>query len=423
MPRRAARLSWAVALFVVALTALAGAQPDPAAVDRPSGSAASVSAKADFPPGGVVPKDEATKRVTSEVGVYNDDHHVTVFTPSVAASIDNVDGASLRGSYLADIVSAASPDIVSTASPRFQELRHAGSLYGQYKPRDFGVGVGGAVSSEPDYLAAGGFLSLVHDFDDKNWSLQFGAGLMHDTIGRCNGQDQPCTPFSVFSRDLWRSSFNAGVNLVLDKASTLGVVADLVLENGDQSKPYRYVPTFAPQVAAQLSPGDAPDGKIYTDKPLEQLPLARHRYALTARYSRRFGASTLRAMERVYKDSWGLLATTTDVRWIFDLGKRFSVWPHVRFHYQRGASFWKLAYVSDPGAFNLPLYRTGDRELSPLFTAGGGGGIRFYFGSDAHPENWAVQLSGDVMYTSFQNTLIVTSRVAVLGALGFEGTF
>jgi hypothetical protein len=392
-------------------------------VDRPRGSVGYYSAKPEFPPGTEVPKDESTKRAALEFGTYNDNNGVTVFTPSVSVGIDNVDGAALRGSYLIDVVSAASPDIVTTASRRFQEVRHAGSLYGQYKPKDFGVGIGGSVSTEPDYLAAGGFMTLMQDFDDKNWTLQVGAGLMHDTIGRCNGIDHPCTPFAVFSRELWRGSFNGGVNVVLDKASLLSVVGDVVLEAGDQSKPYRYVPLFTPEVAAGLSPGDSLAGLQYTDRSLEQLPLSRQRYAITARYSRRFGASTLRASERGYKDSWGLLATTTDVRWIFDIGKRFAVWPHGRFHYQRGATFWKLAYVSPPGVFNLPQYRTGDRELSPLFTVMGGAGARFYLGSEAHPENWSVQLSGDVMYTSFQDTLLVTSRVALLGAIGFEGTF
>jgi hypothetical protein len=53
----------------------------------------------------------------------------------------------------------------------------------------------------------------------------------------------------------------------------------------------------------------------------------------------------------------------------------------------------------------------------------GGAGMRFYLGSDAHPENWSIQVSGDAMYTSFQETLLVTSRLALLGAIGLEGTF
>ena len=47
--------------------------------------------------------------------------------PMIAASIENVTtGASIRGRYLVDVVSAASVDIVSTASRRWQETRQAG---------------------------------------------------------------------------------------------------------------------------------------------------------------------------------------------------------------------------------------------------------------------------------------------------------
>ena len=34
--------------------------------------------------------------------------------------------------------------------------------------------------------------------------------------------------------------------------------------------------------------------------------------------------------ERVYADSWLLVASTTDARWIFDLGRRFAIWPHAQ---------------------------------------------------------------------------------------------
>src|SRR5208283_3657207 len=146
----------------------------------------------------------------------------SVLTPSINAGIDNVSGASLTGSYLVDVVSAASADIVSTASNRWQEVRQAGGLGAQYKPHDFGVGVGGSVSSEPDYLSYGFFATAVKDFDEKNWTLNFGFGYSHDTAGRC-GDNGQCTPFSVFSRDLQRSTFNGGIAWVVDRASLASI--------------------------------------------------------------------------------------------------------------------------------------------------------------------------------------------------------
>ncbi|HEY6464208.1 MAG TPA: DUF3570 domain-containing protein, partial [Polyangiaceae bacterium] len=228
-------------------------------------------------------EDSSTKHAGFEFGAYNDSDHVSVVTPSIVAGIDNVSGASLNASYLVDVVSAASADIVSTASNRWQEVRQAGTLSAQYKPHDFGVGVGGSVSREPDYLSYGVYATVVKDFDEKNWTLQFGYGFSHDTAGRC-GADGACTPFSVFSRDLQRGSFNGGISWVVDRASLASLSADVVIENGDQSKPYRYIPMFSSTAANTIPNGASPDlvnAARLPERPLEQLPLERHRFALT----------------------------------------------------------------------------------------------------------------------------------------------
>jgi hypothetical protein len=369
-------------------------------------------------------EDTASKRASIELAVYNDSDHVTVVTPSVNVGIDNVSGASLNGSYLVDVASAASVDIVSTASSRWQEVRQAGTLSGLYKPHDFGVGVGGSVSREPDYLSYGGYALVVKDFDEKNWTTTFGYGASHDTIGRC-GAGGACTPFSVFSRDLSRGSFNGGLAFVIDRISLASVTLDVVIENGDQSKPYRYIPMFSPGVAPTVPKGASIDwvnANRLPERPLEQLPLERHRAALTGHYARRLDGSTLRLEERLYNDDWGLLASTTDARWVFDLGSRFEIWPHARFHAQTSVTFWQRAYVSESATgWNLPEYRTGDRELGPLWTFGGGLGLRMYLGNDANPQRWTLQLTWDGMYTSFLDDLYVTERTATLGALTFEG--
>src|SRR5690606_24627015 len=89
--------------------------------------------------------------------------------------------------------------------------------------------------------------------------------------------------------------------------------------------------------------------------------------------------ATLRLDQRFYVDTWGMKATSTDSRYMVDLSRHLRVWPHVRIHAQTGTSFYELAYsatVEPDGQILIPLYRTGDRELSPLITGTGGGGIR-----------------------------------------------
>ena len=376
-------------------------------------------------------EDRSEKRASLELATYTDSDNVTVFTPSIAASITNVlQGASLRGRYIVDVVSAASADVVSTASPRWTEVRHAGSLEATYKPKTFGVTLAGSVSSEPDYFSFGVGSEMTLDLNEKNTTLEAGFGFGHDDVGRCGAENSPaatpntCTSFGGFERTVNRTTFNFGLTQVIGKATVGALVLDLGLESGDQSKPYRYVPMFSQDTAAQ-----APLGASYSwvtqnrlpERPLEQTPLSRRRLSLTARLAHRFDGSTLRLEERVYGDTWALFASTTDARWIFDAGKRVAFWPHARFHGQTAVSFWRRAYVSgDAPGWDLPVFRTGDRELGPLWTVTGGGGIYFYVGSAADPQKARLSVQVDGMYTSFLNDLYLTSRSGVISSLNLE---
>ena len=235
--------------LVSLIVAFAFAWPSPAIADDMTSSPAAPHAS---PP----PKleDGSTKRATLEMASYTDTDHVTVYSPSIAGSIDNVtQGMSLRGSYLVDVVSAASVDIVSTASRAWHEVRNAGTLETEYKPHDFGVTIGGSVSSEPDYLSYGIGFALAHDFDEKNTTLTAGYGYGHDIAGRGS------TPFSVFSRVIEHGTFNLGLTQVVNKSTVASLSADMVLDNGDQSKPYRYIPMFSSSVAANVPLGASID--------------------------------------------------------------------------------------------------------------------------------------------------------------------
>ena len=141
--------------------------------------------------------------------------------------------------------------------------------------------------------------SIHQDLRDKNVTLLLGYNHGHDTAGRTD------TPFSVFSRTLDIEGIKTGATFLLDRKTIASVVADGIFENGDPSKPYRYVPLFEPGTSV---PNGASIGLVTTfrvaARPLEQLPLSRQRYAGSLRLAHRFGTtSTLRFDER--------LATTT----------------------------------------------------------------------------------------------------------------
>jgi len=352
---------------------------------------------------------------STEVASYADSDHVYVLTPSIAGGLNNpTAGWSVNGRYLVDVVSAASADVVSTASPPFVEVRHAGTLDAAYKPHDFGAAATAAVSVEPDYTSVMGGATITKDLFAKNLTLLLGYSHLHDIAGRSG------TPFSVFSRVLDRDAIKAGMTVVVNRSTVLSVVADVMIEYGDPSKPYRYVPLFAPGVVVPVGASIAEVNQLrVSERALEQLPLSRDRYALSMRWAHRFQQSTLRLDERAYIDTWGLKSTTTDARWLFDLGRRVELGPHARFYGQTPVDFWQRAYVLSPG-FDYPALRTGNRELGPLVNLTGGASLRTGLGKSADPRAW--MLGVDVTFTSTQylDDIYLTQRFSAVGSLSLE---
>lgn len=346
---------------------------------------------------------------------YADSDHVFVETPTIEGTVSNpAAGWSVAASYLADVISAASVDIVSTASQNWKEVRQEGRVQASYEPHALGVEATGGVSDEPDYLSwsAGG--AITQDLLDKNVTWKLGYAHGRDIAGRTG------TPFSVFSEVLDRNVANGSVTLVLSPTTIASFIGDAIFENGNQSKPYRYIPLFAPGTyVPRGAPIDLVNGLRVSARPLEQLPDSRQRYALTGRLAHRYRRATLRLEERLYVDSWLLKATTSDARYLFDLSPRVELGPHARIHAQTSVNFWERAYTYGPGA-QYPALRTGDRELGPLVNVTGGWTVRVGLGTNEMPTSWVLSLDLDATSTQYLDDLYVTRRISGLSGLTVE---
>ncbi len=361
-----------------------------------------------------------TTRASAEVAGYQDSVSVSVLTPNVGVGLESPTGGwALSGRYLVDVVTAASPDIVSTASPKWIEVRQAGNVGFRFKPDTTGFAVNAAISRTPDYLSFSGGATFLKELDEKNWSLSAGYNYGHDTIGRTG------TSFSTFSRELEYHTATASIARTVSPSVLLSLTADAIFERGDQSKPYRYIPMFESAVARTIPAGASTDvvaKSRISARPLEQLPLERDRYALTGRLAFRSKPGTLRIEERIYTDTWELHASTTDVRFMFDVSERVILWPHLRGHVQTAVNFWERAYSASSAA-DLPSLRTGDRELGALVTLGGGGGVRWAVGPAGEIDRVILSLSVDGYWTSFADTLYVKERFAGLSVFTLESKF
>ncbi len=355
----------------------------------------------------------------AEMAVYTDTDHVTVSSPSGSLTVsDEKAGWSVGGHYLLDAVSAASVDIVSSASPHWSEYRHAGGLNLSIKKRGVQVTATGSVSSEPDYLSLSAGVMLSVELRDKNFVPFVGVNYIHDDVGR-TGLDRSRWEL------LQRAEIQGGMTFVINRSVIASLQLDVDLERGYLAKPYRYIPLFAPgtgrDVPAGASPALVNDLRL-DQRPLESLPSARDRYALTGRIAGRVGRTTLRLDERVYTDSWGMWASTTDARVMVDASNRVLVWPQLRYHGQSAVAFWQRAYEVIPladGTTALPSLRAGDRELSTLHTITLGLGLKAQLTRIGRtPWFFSALVSG--AYTLYPDALYITQRWSVFSSMGLS---
>jgi hypothetical protein len=350
-----------------------------------------------------------------EVASYNDNVNVDVFAPTLFFSAENpTAGWGLNATYGVDIVSNASPDIVATASRRFDEIRNAGSLGADLRVGPARIGVDGSVSVESDYIGRGVGASVSADLHNKQITPTFAYHLGFDILGRAN------TPFSVFSRDIYTHSFDVGSSFVLSPSTIAVFSGTFAYVDGDTSKPYRHVPMFSAAIAGRVPRGASPElvsAERLQPSPFEQVPGERARFALLGRVAHRFESGTVRADERLYADNWGLKASSTDLRYLHDITKTFRLGPHARFHAQSAAEFWHRAYVAEqtPAGWTIPQYRTVDRELSPLVAGTVGANMRWQI-----TEIFAVKILAEATYTQFLDAIYVYDRWGFFSATTIE---
>lgn len=364
------------------------------------------------------PRKAEASSLTARAGVessgYADSDATYVFTPVLFGEIANpLSGWKVNGSFLVDVVSTASADVVAGASPRWSEVRYAGALAGSKALGDVQATLRGSFSSEPDYLSISGGGMVSVGLLSKNWTPSLAYDFSRDIGGRSG------TSFDVFSHTVTKHAFDAGLAVVADAATVFLPMLTAVIEQGDSSKPYRLVPLFrADTELAAGAPAGAQAPRLA--KMVERLPSERLRFALTLRVLHRFKVSTLRVDERFYADSWGLRASTTDLRYLDDVAPWLRLGVHLRFHAQSGVAFWRRFYTDtgEPAALTVPVYRTGDRELGPLYAGTLGLSGRVAFG-----KRFALSPSLDGIYTRFLDTLLIKHRIGALGSATFEVAF
>src|SRR6185503_1010556 len=119
--------------------------------------------------------------------LYQDSDRTFISTTVVAGSVSPIAVLSFKGHYLADIITSASVDVVSSATPEpFHETRHEGAGSVAYKDGTNTVSGGYVYSVENDYRSHTASLGLSRDFLRHQLTFGLSGGFTASFVGRAD---------------------------------------------------------------------------------------------------------------------------------------------------------------------------------------------------------------------------------------------
>ncbi|MBI2376615.1 MAG: DUF3570 domain-containing protein [Deltaproteobacteria bacterium] len=329
--------------------------------------------------------------------VYSDDTDVAVFATTVEGAAEVGESITTNASYTVDVVSAASVDVVTSASPAgFEEVRHQARGSVGY---EFGEGTKAVIdygaSVEPDFVGHGLSGSYAFDLLERNVTLSLGYALRYSVLGVSRARTLEHERTEHEASALWSEVL--GRRTVLDVGATGGV------SSGYLSNPYRLVRLYEPGAAVPS-----------TAVP-EALPELRSHATLSVRLRQRFADVWHGLFEyRLYGDGWGVWAHTASTRQtlsVFDETVLLSA--ELRGYLQSGAELHRARYETFPA---VPNYRSADKELGGMRSVLGGIDAEWSLPLDG-VEALRIGLGFDTLALSYSGFLPLASRLAFIGSL------
>jgi len=277
-------------------------------------------------------------QVTADLrtGVYQDSDHTTVSTTTVAARALIKDRVQLTARYLVDVVSSASVDVVTAATPGFAETRHEVTAGVGYRDGTNTVDLGYIYSGENDWWSHTLSWAATRDFLQHNLTLGFGATAVLNDVGRSGDRN--------FHRSLDVFGGSLTVAGTPSRRDVLSLTYTLSYLTGYQASPYRYIVFFDPQGLRESIPETVPDRRL--------------RHAVAVHWKRHVQrSSAIHLHGRGYYDDWQVVSLTAGAEYLIEIGE-FVLGPHLRGYVQRHAGFYQEQYSQRVN------FMTFDRELA-----------------------------------------------------------
>jgi len=287
---------------------------------------------------------------TATAGVLPDDRGDVLYHLYVGGGVE-IDGPSVLvrkkvgksvsfvGNYYVDMISSASIDVVTTASP-YTEERTQTSLGMDYLRGNTTMSVAVTNSEESDFLAKSYSFSVSQDMFGDLTTLTMAYSLGDDQIGR---SDDP-----TFVRYADRQFYSVGLTQIMTRNLIMGLNVETITDEGFLNNPYRSVR----YVDSSNPIGFAFEPELYPNTRTSTAVGVRARYFLPYR-------AAIQGEYRGFGDTWGIVSHTAAISYTHPWGP-LTLTGKYRFYTQEKADFYSDLF-SRSEATN---FRARDKELS-----------------------------------------------------------
>ena len=275
--------------------------------------------------------------------------------PSVLVRKAYKDKVSMWGNYYVDMISSASIDVVTTASP-YKEKRKEKSLGLDYLQGKTFMGLSYTNSKESDYTANSASFGISQDFFGDLTTLGISYARGWDTVSR-NGDD-------IFEAKARRQVYSVNLTQVITKNFVMNLNYEGVTDQGFLNNPYRQVRYLDPGSAR----GYSYEPEIYPETRTSSATALRGMYYLPYRAS-------LKGEMRYYTDTWGIKGWNAEIAYVHPLSDHLTLEGKYRFYQQSAADFYADLFPYS----NSQNFMARDKEMAKYNTQTIGGGVSYEF--------------------------------------------
>ena len=292
---------------------------------------------------------------------------VTINGPSVLVRKSIGEHVSVSANHYIDMVSSASVDVETSASP-YDDERTQSSLSVDFLHGKSTYSIGYVNSDESDYKAKTMFGSISHDMFGDLTTIGFGYKVGKNDVFRNVKIDDVKVNDPTFAETMETKSFNVSVTQIITKNLIMSGQYEVITDEGFLRSPYRSVRFFIDP----LSQGR--QDEIYPNTRTSNAASVRAKYFLPYR-------AAVDAMYRFYNDTWGVIGHTGELGYVHPLNSKWIFEGRVRYYTQTKADFYSDIF---PRA-DFSNFMARDKELATYNAITAGVAATYEFKIDRFP--------------------------------------